>query len=261
MANDYGIRISKPRYSADSAGDTDLMFNSGWPSLPIAEEINLTNVTGSRSFSHSLTFAPFFQVWRTRNGATKRYGLNSAGSGLGHPVRIGASGGIITEDFNDPGAADYHIKLYNINLAVDKEYEFIKPPVSPGVYDPDYGLKVVKEGRDIDSEDLRDFIIHTRAQSPQVLSIKTQSDSSNSINFTDPQSYRAWVFGFVREATTGYYRFVPYFAQAYPRVAFSQSGGRYTYSIAYSPLAGDDSATLVVLRDPMFAANDVTVQY
>jgi hypothetical protein len=261
MGLDYGIKVSKPFHNVLTAGDADMLFSSSWPSLPVAYETTQEDKTGTFTVTNPLGFVPFFQVWRFKDGVSKRYALG-AGDSISN-VQVTSTEVSITEDFLDPGAADYHIKLYNINLSVAKIYDFTRPPATSSVdYSPDYGIKVTKEGRDIESTDLRDFILHSRAQSPQILSVVTQASAvNNKISFTDPQGYTAWVFGFIRTAATGAYRFVPYFAQSYPSIQFSQSGGLYTYSITYTPGFGDDGATLVVLRDPMFAATDIAASY
>ena len=54
---DLGIKISKPGFDAYSAGDADLVFSSGWPSLPIAFETTLTE-GDSLTVEHGLGFPP-----------------------------------------------------------------------------------------------------------------------------------------------------------------------------------------------------------
>ncbi len=245
--SDYGIKISKPRFNANTAGDADLLFSSSWPSLPIANEETFTNQSSSFTFAHGLGFPCFSLIWEVTNGVSRQRPLT--------PPRIDSTSVYI----NSPSvASSYHVKCYNIDLSTDIEYPILKSSDVETTYDPDYGIKITKEGEDINSDDLRDYILHSRCQSPLVLAVKTVSGASTENSYTDPQGYASWVFGYVRNSS-GVYIQAPYYSQSYPQLFITTTGGVIQYSITTN--AFDAASSILILRDPMFASTDEVVSY
>ena len=256
MSRDYGIRLSKPFYDATKAADSDLIFSSSWPSLPVATERTFTNSANGGdtsfasdfTFAHGLGFACFALIWEITNGvATQRPSI---------PPRIDLTS--IYIDSPSTTASAYHVKCYNIDLSVNAEYPSTNASSVVTSYDNNYGIKIAKEDEDIDSEDMRDFILHSRCQSPLISVVKTSTGVSTALTYTDSKDYTAWVFGYVR-SSSGVYTQAPYFNQAYPRLFITGSSGAYTYSITTD--TSDDASTIVVLRDPMFASTNTEVTY
>lgn len=155
------------------------------------------------------------------------------------------------------------IRCFRLDLSKDIDYSLAPGDTFNGPYDPNYGIKFVKPNKDINSRDLRDFAIHSRAQSPLILSVKTQktipsanvgTGIGNVIQFTSKLKYPVWVYGYIKQST-GKYVPAPYYSQSYPRV-FTDGFKAY---IGYT--GTDIGATLVILRDPMFAASSTSIQY
>ena len=157
--------------------------------------------------------------------------------------------------------AVFHFKCYNIDLSKQADYTFVKNPGNSFNYSPDIGMKLVKEGKSIDSTDLRDFILHTRAQAPLVLTVITEKSQTGSagnynISYTNPAGYVAWAFGMAdNPATPGQYDWANLMAGSPPRLYFENGGTRFRVNYQGT------KACLVVLRDPLFAATDVNVSY
>ncbi len=260
---DYGIKISKPFYDAQQSGDADMLFSSAWPSIAVAKEVEIP--AGTTSYAHNLGFPPFPSAWqKSYQPLTPTYSQEAPNAW----TRIGTLYNDLSVDENNvyfPSHTDItHIKLYNIDISTQQSYRFVRPSAVRKTYDPNFGIRVAKEGEDINSDDLRDFLIHSRAQSPLVLSVVTSvTDSTGGYaEFTDPQGYTSWVFGFIRNTTTRRWNMIPYISQAYPSLSITRdSQGRATYSAYYVSFFGDDASSLVVLRDPMFAATDFEVTY
>lgn len=237
-SQDVGIIIARRDINVNDAGDTDLLLNSSWPTLQIAFE---KTVTGQGATEHGLPFVPFTIIW-TKSGSTVSKSIPNVSNSL---------------VFHSSGTV--HIKCYNLDITKDVEYPFIAPPSPTVSTDPDFGLKMVKEGKSLDSEDLRDYIIHTRCQSPMVLAVKTEVSSAThptqgrQISYTSPYEFPSWVFGFVWIEATQRYQYAPYFAQAYPVTRIS--GNSYNLQFLNS------KASLVVLRDPFFAPTEVQRSY
>jgi hypothetical protein len=103
------------------------------------------------------------------------------------------------------------------------------------------------------SKDMRDFILHSRCQSPQVDSVLVGA-SGATLTYTNTTGYTNWVFGFgsFNSGTS----FVPARtdqAQAPPKLVIANN----VYSIGTSGMV----PVIVVLRDPLFAATQVEVTY
>lgn len=254
LLNDYGVKIAKPGFDVATAGDIDLIFSSTWPSLTVAFE---TTVSGGTDVAHGLGFAPFTIAWAINGG------ISQMGAATEPAPNVDATNVYLS----DPGsiwdtASQVHVKCFNIDLAEDVEYDVLTPPaVYDGSTSPDFGIKISKEGYDArDETDLRRFILHSRAQAPLVLAVRTQATSvfTDKVRYTSPLGYTSWVFGYVK-STGGLFRNTAYFSQAYPKLNVDDTN--FIYEQQWLTAAGDDGATIVVLRDPMFAGTDVSASY
>lgn len=274
-----GFKLSKPGYDANSAAGSNFVFDSSWPSLPIAFETTIPNTitgTGSRqSVPHGLTFSPFVMVWAY---APDPSGIGNIGKrfiAAADATNVYLNGNSTsTPPFN---ATTLKIRAFQLDLSIDVDYTLASGSTFATAYDSSFGIKVVKPGKDINSKDMRDFALHSRCQSPLILSVKTQATMpaanvatgiGNVVQFTSKLSYAVWVYGFIKlgnslstslnmPANTFYP--APYYAQAYPRV-FTDGFKAYIGYNSTSPNQ-DNGATLVILRDPMFSATPITVQY
>lgn len=266
---DVGIKIAKPFYDVNNAGDTDVIFNSSWPTLQIISEKTVEITNNGTNFSaraeHNLGFPPFVCMWGIyADGSIMRLvDIEKIGGALSTTTITNTiatvSGLSSATGFN---MTHVHFKFYNIDLSKDVEYPFIQQPTQQILTDRDFGIKLAKEGKDINSEDVRDYILHSRCQSPLVLAVKTQesgtaSTTGGSIEYKSPYKFPSWVFGYVRSGNT--YKTAPYFSQGYPSITIYPN--EYRYMIEWENSAGDDGATILVLRDPFFAGTGVEVTY
>lgn len=250
-----GFKISKPGFNATNTLGSNFLFNSSWPSLPII--IDIPNTTGG-NISHTLKFPPFAIVWS----------YVSDPSGIGTVV---TSSMLATDNqfiYAGTLTPPNRLLVFNLDLSKDVDYVFAPGDTSKQSYDPNFGVKVVKKGKDINSKDLRDFTIHSRAQSPLILAVKTQDTISPNtipappgpdvpvtvVQYTTKGTIPTWNYGFIK-SSAGVYTPAPLFSQTYPRIF---TDGLVTYLQYASP---DIGATLVILRDPIFAPNQVTIQY
>lgn len=241
-----------------------MVFDSSWPSLPIAFETTLPS-SFPASVTHNLKFPPFSAVWA--------YGTDPSGT-------VGASRRFFfpvdatklyldTSSFSTQQLAFWNsavkikVRCFQLDLSTDIDYTLAPGDTFSSPYDPNFGVKVVKQFKDINSKDLRDFALHSRAQSPLILAVKTKKTMpaanigtgiGNVVQYKSNLKYPAWVYGYVKQST-GKYQPAPYYQQAYPRTF---TDGITSY-IGYT--GTDTDATLVILRDPMFAATVTTVQY
>ncbi len=265
---DYGIKISKAGYGALKANDNDLLFNSSWPSLQIIDVYDYAYPGGFPSsftspIEHGLPFVPLAAVFG-------RASVDLDGAGLIDSI---SSFEIldVNEQYVYPNSAfmgfdagEFKVVVFNVNITKDIEYPYTDNPSVFSGYSQDYGIKVAKEDADTSSDDLRDYTLHSRAQSPLLLAVKTQStipasntapDGSKIMQYTSPLESVTYSFGFVEfTGPPRRYVYAPYQAQAYP-VLYSNGIISQLNIVTGSSVTGN--ASIVVLRSPMFATEDV----
>lgn len=248
---DYGIKIAKANYDALTAADRDLLFNSSWPSVQI---VKVKSVTAGEAVPHGLLFPPVAFMLGGTTYETIMYGQD-------------------VDDTNVYPRSTGKMVIYNIDISTDVEYPYTDTVSVNTTYDPDYGVKMVKEGGDIDSTELRDYILHSRCGSPLVLAVKTQETVNDAntdiVQYTSRMGYPTLNFGYSGRppgATTSSgrtygnngYQFAPQGGQSIP-IAFTD--GFTTYTPIYTSFS-DGRASIICLRSPMFATtNTVQVNY
>lgn len=266
---DVGFKISKPGYDARSTAGSNMIFDSSWPSLQTVFETTIpntiTNFSATATLGHGLTYPPFCMVWAVGPDDSGLTGNPSVQRVLG--LAEVDKNNIYLNTFNYLGSFDFlfnapylHIKCFNIDLTKDIDYDLAPGDTFKYPYDNNYGIKIVKPTKDINSTDLRDFLVHSRAQSPLVMAVKTEQTvnpaNPDTVQYTSKFKYPSWAYGFIVDDTHTY-RFAPLSGQAYP-VTFSDG---FTTQLEFLTDAGDIGATLVILRDPFFAAKQDTATY
>lgn len=267
---DVGVKISKPGYNAQKSTGQNLLYNSSWPTLSVAFETTIPNPITSGgatgTVGHNLKFPPFTFVWAIGpdpsglTGAIASRRIPACADVDATTVYLRDSGLSGIEDDFLYTATKLHIKCFNLDLSKDINYILAPGETFKTPYDNNYGIKMVKQNKDINSTDLRNFSVHSRCQGALVLAVKTQdtNDPANptTTQYTNKFSSPVWVYGYVR-GTNGRYKWAPLGGQAYP---ITKTDGFVT-NLAYVGAAGDNGVTLVILRDPMFAPNAVLATY
>jgi len=258
---DVGLKISQPLYDANTAADYQLLFNSSWPSVTIGYESTQTIALASGgvtpTFTHDLNFPPFSMMWTTINGMMVDFRLPYLSSTTVYGDSFnGGSFGVA-----DGTLATFHVKCYNIDISAERDYTFVKSPTSSFTYNPDFGIKIAREGEDIDSTDMRDFILHSRCQAPTILSVVTDSvvhspaDGTLDISYTNPAGYTAWVFGYGKDIfDSNKWNPAGLYSAAAPRI-FLDTDSLFRLNTLSA------GGSLIVLRDPLFAATNTVVTY
>lgn len=259
---DYGIKISKAGFSALNAADNDLAFNSSWPSTQIVLVRPIAAGETNIVVPHGLGFPPVAFVIGGTDLTNIMYGCDVDDTNV---LILGGFSSACT------------LVVYRIDISTDIEYPYTATTSVNTLYDPDYGIKMVKPSGNIDSTDMRDYILHSRCGSPMVLAVKTNATSSPSnpdvVQFTSRLGYATLNFGyagivagntFVFGSGITYgnnaYMFAPQNGSSYP-VAFTDGFTTYVQAnIVTSFFSG--KASVVCLRSPMFATtNTVQVSY
>lgn len=178
MPNDFGLRIAQKGYDVKTCEDFHLAFSSSWPLLKIHETGTFTIPDATLDVTiatHNLGYTPLFWVFVNSQYVDAAY-YPVGGSRIAEPganqflamnatdlkwqgASRGASAGVVT--------GRYYIFRY------DNQTTFTAPivntaTVSAGSVVNDYGFKVAKQGKSINSTDLRDYVIHSGTRSPMV---------------------------------------------------------------------------------------------
>lgn len=250
-----GFKISKPGYNAVTTSGQNLIFNSSWPSLPIAFQTTIPNPGGGAfTVAHNLGFAPLIFIWA--------YGPDASGVG-NTAYRVQAFQTIDTinvylDSSSFPGATYINIKCFQLDLSRDIDYILGLGDTFNFGYDPNFGIKLVKPNKSINSKDMRDFALHSRCQSPLIFAVKTQDTMSpfntKTIQYTTKVKYPVWVYGYIRKSD-GSYKYSPFTGVSPENTTTNGVVTHITWS------GTDTGATVVILRDPLFAPTSTTVQY
>lgn len=276
---DVGVKVSQPGYNALDAPDYNLAFSSSWPQIVIAKEYTQTNVAPvdqgggiwsypSVTCTHNLGYNAFAFAW------VKGYndGINISTTNVVHRVydttlhvntAVWNEVGIFFSLGTTPPTLTVHIKVYTLDITAPVSYPYKQPPVIARPYDNNYGVKVVKEGKSIDSKDMRDFIIHSRCQSPQVDSVVVGGGSAIYLNTS---GYTNWVFGFggyYDSGSSGPMHYIPApvdATQAPPSLRVNRDRTGAMVQGSYYCIGGK-ATSIVVLRDPLFVPGNVEVIY
>lgn len=258
---DVGLKFSKPGYNANTAADANQVFNSSWPSLTVAFTKQVAYSSGSQTIAHGLKITPFTMIWvidTLQPVFNASYTAPNLGVSRYFPDVDGTNVYISSAYFNS-SSSTIHIKCFNLDLTKDIDYPLLQTTNGfVGAYDPNFGIKLSKPNKPITSTDLRDFIIHSRCQTPLIMAVKTQGtmnpSNTTTIQYTNKLGYPSWNYGFIKQST-GKYHYAPFYSQIYPKT-FTDG---ITTSLSWS--GTDIGATIVVLRDPMFPVNEVDVSY
>jgi len=265
------IVVTQAGISARYAADYQMVFNSDWPSLAIAFEANVqVPYLSSLTIPHNLGFYPLTMGWTILNGVSIGRTFTSSGnlSGPQNDVTLTFDNKNIyltnNGSFNQV-TYTMSIKCYNLDISKGIDYTLPKTPTVKTTYDPSNGIKVVKYGKSIGSTDLRDFILHSRAQSPAVLSIVT-TVKNGIIGYNNPVGYVPWTLAFVGGPGQNqkYSPLAPgsqqngyQFVLANPQQSNPQT--YITNSFLTNP--NNNFGSLVVLRDPLIVPTTVQANY
>lgn len=259
--NSAGIKITQAGISVPYAADYQYVFNSDWPSLAIAFDENIFVGAGSKGqIAHNLGFYPLTMAWFSVGGISvgRYYGITKFDKN-----------NVYIDNSANSSDVTVNVKCYNLDITIEKDYALPQFPTFKTPYDPSTGIKVSKYNKSINSTDLRDFILHSRAQSPAVLSVNSINKpypndpvfQGTHIQYTNPAGYTPWVLGYaaLTSDTSIYQLYAPGGNQSFP--AFIQIGATsYILPASIYP-TGLTPGSLVVLRDPLVVSNTKEVTY
>jgi hypothetical protein len=290
QSNGAGIYITQVGSSVTTAADYQFVFNSNWPSLQCAFDQLVTLSPGqSQTLAHNLGFPPFTQGWLLQNGVSvgRIFAVSESFEGYQANVTMTFDKTNVYLTNNDSVSWTVNVKCYNLDISTPANYTLPKYPLINQPYDKTTGIKVTKSGKQIKSTDLRDFILHSRAQSPAVLTVITQNQAYNGTTggagyfyqlvYQNPANYVPWTFAFIDAGNGTYAGLAPggqqsgfiflltksltgYTTQT-NAPSYSAAGASLSYPDVNPPSSTTLKASLVVLRDPLLVSGNVQVNY
>lgn len=265
------VKLAQPGFDVKTAGDENLIYNSNWPLLKIVKEGSFTIPDINQDtviVNHDLGYVPLF--WISTNTSMKTWG-QASGVIVNEPRSEinGNTGGVIRADANRlfytsaaAPALSGSIKIYYYVFALDVTTNYIAPTIKTGGFAAGRGedkvFKLAKEGKSIDSQDLDDYVIHSRARSPLIHSVTNVT--------TGPDPTISGGYGFRVYHNLGYnplfFAFLKVADGSYEQMPSSSGGaglfGKSTY-IEYNWVVGGETIGLVILKDPFEASYAVNV--
>lgn len=141
---DFGAKVSSPGYDVKSVADYLLQFSSSFPHIKI-------NSTGnfSGTVTHGLGYAPFHFIATTNGAVDQHVGINE---------NYGVSTTQLVRTFGS-GTPRYYI--FRLSLTDNYTAPIVTGGTTVATDNDDFGLKVSKEGKNINSTDMRDYSTHS----------------------------------------------------------------------------------------------------
>lgn len=202
--SDWGIRVSQKGFDAETASDSQLLFSSSWPLLKIEAQGSYTTSLVENAgtiYTHSLGYKPFFLIFETTDGKNRtctqlldgdRFGVNDTElKFFGSALRT--------------GPASFYYYIFRLPITTDYTAPIINQTDATRINVDDYGFKVTKEGKDTDSTDFRDYVLHSSSRSPMIHMVRysaIQDFDGTYYSFTSTHglSYAPWFRCFYNQA-------------------------------------------------------------
>jgi len=249
--SDFGIKVSQVGWDVETAGDSNIYFSSEYPWL----KIGLTNIiildsNGSITINHDFAYPPF----------SVAYNDNASDANGSYSSLIIGTSSSLTVVFN--GMPNTKIRYYIFRLPLNKSFISSTThllPVTQGTPDHNNGIKFAKEGKDITSNDLRDYTIHSGTKSPLIHKVIYEPlgilpdgnyQGIKGLEWINDLIYSPIYFAFIVKNNV----FTPLnsIAQTIPKINFDGIDGGFIRGIVIN----DDNSTdeygcFVILKDPL----------
>lgn len=241
------IKVARKGFDVKTAGDENLLYSSLWPVLSIYKEIpvKITNPTVSVKIAdHDLGYSPMF--WDFTNYTNTS--ILPGRSNLLFSNRISVSDHDIqyTGDIFAPtGTIEGVVYLFTLDLSKAYTAPIVKIGGAGGDARSTRGFKLAKEGKSIDSHNLKDFVITTDARSPLIHSVTPATVSGGTIRVEHNLGYVPLYFGYTLQ--NGYYKLMATGGGASTK--FSSSAA----AITFTESSDGRQMSIIILKDPFEA--------
>lgn len=257
--SDFGIKISQPGKDVQDSGDAELLFSSSWPVPKIVFQgelngsVDFAGGTTVTVIKHPFGYVPMFIPYQVISGEFHLFrAIISADNKNIYYTSPGPIGGF--------GLVRFGLFIFDVDI----EKNFEAPVVNTGTsssagVDRNFGIKLSKEGKDTDSTDLRDFIIHSSTRSPLLHAVSSgyakEPGSSGllvSYSYKHTLPYTPMFLAYAQNiAVDGAYTLINNFA--------GLSSIKDVITIEDLAVSTNPKASIVVLKDP-FIINDMITE-
>jgi hypothetical protein len=262
MSETHVIKLAQPGYDVKTAGDENLIYSSLWPLLKIYKQDSYTVSDVSQTSvitDHDLNFVPFF--WFFTNNSTSAYQGNVThalerrseffGPG-GDGIRIYGNKLTFTPS---TGNLTGSLKLYYYIFGLDITKQYTAPIVKVGDVrggsDQKHVFKLAKSGKDIRSNNLDDYVIHSRARSPLIHSVNPTGGAVTNFTVTHNLGYIPMFFPYTKNSDGSY------------SLTATGQGGASSFLSNENTITFQGSAakelSIVILKDPFLIDYTVSV--
>lgn len=199
----HGLKVSQKGYDVNTAADYQLLFSSAWPLLKIESQgtVVLTDIANDQVlYNHNLGYPPLFWVFEQYSNTSGMTGNNPQSLPM-HPSQFMVdSTELKYQGFGGSSLGSRTVRYFIFRLPLDVSYTAPILNESPGTKTiiDDYGIKVAKDGKDVSSTDMRDFVIHSSTKSPMVHKVLPQAIDT----FLNPDPYYG-VPGYIKDYPYG----------------------------------------------------------
>lgn len=252
--NEEGIKLAQPGKDVSTARDSEMIFNSSWPTLKLIANIRVQAIIPPHPpnptvlFRHNLGYVPAFLSYLMAPNFGG-FAVQPTPQMSLPPVAADEENIYWTLNTNSiSNFPDLGILVFAVPILTDYTAPDIKLGSSSGSSpDPDFGLKISKPGADISSSDLRDFAIHSATRGPLLHAVRhgPTNNPDTTLNFA---------------RTFSYLHDLPYQPIFMTYLSSLQGGSPYTLVNAYSGVSSGNKitvlggsgqiASIVVLKDP-----------
>lgn len=249
-------------------------FNSSIPSLQIVFETLQTVAPGATAtVPHGLGFTPMFIPWLVISSVSLGRTATVSGSFLSiqSSFAVSVNGTNVIIKNNHPSTTgNISVKCYNIDLQAETDYGLAKTQ-----------SLTVTTTTVPQSIDLRSCTLHSRCQSPSVLSVKTEASATSTspapgvttytLLYQNATDYIPWTYAYFSPDGTNYLATAPGTQQSGTIFTItpdlSTYGGtgkgaalRWTKNVPMS-VNVNAKATIVALQDPLYISTKVTATF
>lgn len=271
MANrNHVVKLAQSGFDVKTAGDENLIYNSNWPLLKIYKQGSVVIPDVTQDFiiaEHDLGFPPAFWYFtdNTINGwkgnlplVTEERSEFFGPIGGNNSIKINNSKLIFTYG---SGSATGSLRLYYYIFALDLTKLFKAPIIKVGQVGgrrDNFVFKIAKENKDISSDNLDDFVIHSDTRSPLIHSV-TPGIVNETTNIANERKFEIFhglgyipmFFGYSKSGE--YYTLLP-----------TGSGGSTIFEsdenkVLFREGASGREITILILKDPFVVDYSVSV--
>lgn len=247
---DFGIKLTQSGHDVQGAGDQELLFSSSWPVLPVVYNGKFTGLTSDNPLvllTHNLGFVPAFMAYTP--GSTYTVGGANVSADKKNIYWSPGGGG------QPPFAVSIAIKVFNIDI----EKNFLAPQIRTSTSaqahgDENFGVKFSKETKDVYSNDLRDFLIHSSTRGPMIHAVanglgNAPGSIGNTMNFNYAHDlpYNPLFLTYMQSSSLTSYFLVSTFAA-------TQTSGN---NISIVGMPAGSRASIVVFKDPFQISDNI----